>query len=67
MTECSCSRSSVSGKYLYTCPVCCEKALSMLHRLTAQVEMFIVDSGVSVSVSDSDEDSDLDIIRRSLE
>ena len=58
MTElgCSCARDSLSGKYIYTCPVCIEKALSMLRRLTAQIEMFIVDSGVSVSALDEDEE-----------
>ena len=29
----------------------------MLQRLTAQIEMFIVDSGVSVSAPDEDEES----------
>jgi len=47
--DCTCARDSSSGKYTYTCPSCCEKALSMLRRLTAQIEMFIIDSDSSVS------------------
>ena len=68
--ECTCSRDTQRGRVVYTCPSCCAKALSMLSRLTAQVEMFIVDTGCSVSALDEDEarsESDLDIIRRSLE
>ncbi len=58
MKDCTCSRDSVGGKYIYTCPSCCEKALSMLRRLTCQIEMFIVDTGCSVSAVDEDEDGE---------
>ena len=56
MGRCMCSDRSFGTppdkrNVLYTCPVCVDKALVMLHRLTSQLELAILDRPGSVSAS----------------
>jgi len=55
--SCTCSRDSYKGRVLYTCPTCCAKALSMLERLTTQLELLKLDILGSVSALEEEEES----------
>ena len=63
MGRCSCAASSqmgtppTGGSVLYTCPVCVGKALTMLKRLTSQLEFAILDTPISVSAPTETEDT----------